>query len=117
MRQLAPRVPRNLHPLAKEILDELRSRPEAEKIILGGGVALQHYLEFRGTVDLDAWWGEDVSPETEELVREAMENVGGRHGFELGTRAWRETRSYELKKGSKNGTRETTASGCERVPR
>lgn len=40
-----PKVPENLNPMAREILDRLKGRPEAHAIVLGGGVALQHYLD------------------------------------------------------------------------
>src|SRR5262245_8836466 len=97
MRPRTPKIPENLHPLAREILEELRSNPEAEAIVIGGGVALQHYCEFRGTVDLDAWWSGGIRQETERLIRGAMERVGLLHGLELAVRSWRETQSYELK--------------------
>jgi hypothetical protein len=51
-----PKVPIRLHPIAQEILEELSRAPQSGGIIIGGGVALQHYCEYRATVDLDAWW-------------------------------------------------------------
>lgn len=91
-----PKVPASLHQLAREILEELSRAPGAGGIVIGGGVALQHYCEFRETVDLDAWWAADAAPETERSIRDAMETVARRHGFDLGVRSWRETTSYEL---------------------
>lgn len=101
MRDVAPRVPASLHPLAREILNELRARPAAKEIVLGGGVALQHYCEFRSTVDLDAWWAKDARPETEALINEVMTTVAARHRLEVDVRQWRETQSYELKENNK----------------
>ena len=51
-----PEVPANLDPLAREVLEGLRGHAAAEAIVLGGGVALQHYCEFRTTLDIDARW-------------------------------------------------------------
>lgn len=95
----APRVPDRLHPLAKEILEGLRSRPEASAIVLGGGVALQHYCEYRDTIDVDAWWEGPVRASTQAAIREVMQAVASRHGLDLGLRSWRETESYELRRG------------------
>ena len=53
---MEPTRPKNLNPLAQEVLAELRANSASEHIVLGGGVALSHYHEYRPTVDLDAWW-------------------------------------------------------------
>ncbi|MBI4602138.1 MAG: hypothetical protein HY721_09280 [Planctomycetes bacterium] len=90
-----------MNPLAREVLDELRARPGAEGVVIGGGVALQHYCEFRDTVDLDAWWARSAGPEAKEGVHEALAAVAKRRGLELVVRAWGETQSYELKRGTK----------------
>jgi hypothetical protein len=66
-----PKVPASLDPLARDILERLKGRPEARAVVLGGGVALQHYLEYRRTVDLDAWWEKDVRPEAETVIQAA----------------------------------------------
>lgn len=96
IQQIEPKPPRNLHPLAREILEELASRPGTDRIIVGGGVALQHYVEHRTTVDLDAWWHGSIEPAVSDAIRSAMRTVGERHGLELRERNWRETQSYEL---------------------
>jgi hypothetical protein len=96
-----PIVPEQLHPLAGEILEGLRSRPEARAIVLGGGVALKHYCDYRDTVDLDAWWEGQPQSDTEALIHETMARVAKRHGWDLGLRAWGDTKSYELRQGGK----------------
>lgn len=104
MKDVPPRVPQSLHPLAREILEGLQGHPEARAIVLGGGVALQHYLDYRTTVDLDAWWGEGARPDVESLLRRVLAAVAARHGLELGERqaGHSMTRSFELKeKGRK----------------
>jgi hypothetical protein len=43
MEPLQPRPPRRLNEFAARILERLRGQPAAAHIIIGGGVALQHY--------------------------------------------------------------------------
>ncbi len=91
-----PNVPRRLNVLAREILDELFAQPAAAALILGGGVALQHYCEYRDTRDIDAWWATMPTFEAEQLVTAVMDKVAKRHGYTLHVRNWGETQSYEL---------------------
>lgn len=91
-----PQPPANLHPLAAEILAELRDQPAACHIILGGGVALQHYCEYRDTKDIDAWWRSEPEGDAERLLRQVMERVASRHGYTLNVRSWGDTASLEL---------------------
>jgi hypothetical protein len=93
------RIPQSLHPLAREVLEALRSKPEARAIVLGGGVALQHYCDFRQTVDLDAWWAHGADARARVAIKDAMKDLSRRHGLTFGVRTWRETESYELRKG------------------
>lgn len=92
----SPTTPQRLHTLAKEILGELREQPAAAAFILGGGVALQHYCEYRDTRDIDAWWATLPSADAESLLLGVMEKVGTRHDLSLRVRNWGETQSYEL---------------------
>lgn len=96
-----PTTPLRLHALAKEILDELREQPAAAAFILGGGVALQHYCEYRDTRDIDAWWATLPNADAEALLLGVMENVGTRHGLSLRVRNWGETQSYELQQAGR----------------
>jgi hypothetical protein len=52
-----PKPPRNIDPLARAVLTGLGAHPEASVLVLGGAFALRHYLDYRDTHDLDAWWG------------------------------------------------------------
>ncbi len=89
------KVPR-IDPLASEILTELRGLPEADRIILGGYFVLRHYLDYRTTHDIDAWWATGRSESAMAGIRRAMETVAGRHGMQLREREWGETASFEL---------------------
>ena len=99
MKDFEPTPPQHLEPLAKDVLEGLRGMEGARFIVLGGGVALQHYVEFRRTVDIDAWWAGEVRTETRDLLTRVMEDVGRARGLQLVKRSWGETESYELLKG------------------
>jgi hypothetical protein len=77
---MTPQRPSRLHPLASELLSRLKDHPEASEIVIGGGVALSHYLEHRATFDLDAWWKSEPKPETIGFVRAAMNEIARSHG-------------------------------------
>jgi len=96
-----PDKPRNLDPLAEKVLDRLAGRPEAAEIILGGYFALQHYLDYRTTHDIDAWWRTQPSAATENAIAEAMRSVGASTDHELRERRFGETISFELYRDGK----------------
>ena len=100
MRDVSPTVPKHLNPYARELLEAFAGHAAASEIVIGGGVALSHYLEYRGTVDLDAWWRDGISADTRRLAHRAMEALAQRHGFRFQLRAWGETESYELLDGT-----------------
>ena len=83
MKDFEPTPPQHLEPLAKDVLEGLRGMEGARFIVLGGGVALQHYVEFRRTVDIDAWWAGEVRTETRDLLTRVMEDVGRARGLQL----------------------------------
>lgn len=91
-----PSRPARIDPLAGEILEALRARPEAGQIVLGGYIALQHYLDYRPTHDIDAWWREGRKENALRAIRDAMAEVARRRGLDLRERAWGETSSFEL---------------------
>ena len=88
--------PRHLDPLADRVLSLLSAYPEANQIILGGYFALQHYVDYRTTHDIDAWWTDRADPSTEAAIGRAMQQVAVEQGMELRTRRFGETVSFEL---------------------
>jgi hypothetical protein len=98
-RMLQPRKPAGLPPDAEEILTELRAYPEAQEVVLGGHLAPKHYLDYRRTNDIDAWWRRARSPAAEAAIRAAMASVAQRHRLELGERAFGEVTSFEFLTG------------------
>jgi len=93
-----PDKPRNLDPLAERILDGLAGKPDAAEIVLGGYFALQHYTDYRTTHDIDAWWRDRASGDAESTIRSVMEHVAADEGFELESRRFGETVSFELRR-------------------
>jgi hypothetical protein len=83
-------------PLADRVLSLLSGKPEASHIILGGYFALQHYLDYRDTHDVDAWWKGRADAVAEEAIRQAMQQVAAEHGMQLGERRFGDTVSFEL---------------------
>lgn len=91
-----PTPPANLHPLSRQLLESLAGHEEAGEIVIGGGVALGHYLSYRDTVDLDAWWKSEPRADVLRFVESVMRTLATRHGFEYRRRSWGETESLEL---------------------
>lgn len=96
----SPRAPDSLHPLSRELPETLAGHDEAAEIVIGGGVALSHYLDYRTTVDLDAWWWTDPRADVLALLEGAMQAIASRHGLTYRRRSWGETESLELMQGS-----------------
>jgi hypothetical protein len=96
MDQLEPTRPKELHPLAAEVLDRLRGHPAAEHFVIGGGVALQHYCPHRATMDLDGWWRDQARHETLALLEEITQTLGAERGWAYRRRAFGDTQSFEL---------------------
>jgi hypothetical protein len=88
--------PENLDPLAAQILQRLAGRDAASEIVIGGYLALQHYLDYRKTRDIDAWWRSAATAEAEHMIREVMSQVAVECGFLLGERRFGDTVSFEL---------------------
>ena len=100
MQPLQPTTPKNLNPLARELLESFAGHAEAAEIVLGGGVALSHYLEYRDTVDVDAWWRQERSADVVRFAEQCMMEMAARHGLNFRRRTWGETESLELLRGS-----------------
>ncbi|MDQ2680262.1 MAG: nucleotidyl transferase AbiEii/AbiGii toxin family protein [Candidatus Eremiobacteraeota bacterium] len=97
----SPTTPKSLDLLAVEVLNRLKGHPAVAALILGGGIALKHYLDFRPTHDIDAWWVESVNDDAVHLIDKIMKDVAEAHGFRYAIRTWGDTASYEIRDGSK----------------
>jgi hypothetical protein len=91
-----PTPPSRLGDYAREVLELLTGREAAAEIVIGGGIALAHYVDYRDTFDLDAWWAVAPTNPANALLDEAMQTVAKRHGMQCVRRSWGETVSLEL---------------------
>jgi len=96
---LQPRKPAVLPPYAEEILAKLSAYPEAKEVVLGGYLALKHYLDYRRTNDIDAWWRGARSPAAEAAIRAVMAEVAERHRLQVAERAFGDVASFEFLTG------------------
>jgi len=98
---ITPIPPERLSCYAREVLELLAGQPAAAEIVIGGGVALAHYLDYRETYDLDAWWMSGPIPAAVDLLADAVRQLAQRHGLAFASRSWGETMSFELLDGSR----------------
>jgi len=91
-----PRRPEHLPDYSEMCLLALVEQGLADKISLGGALGLLHYLDYRATRDVDAWWTEPVTEADQRRVMQVLEAVLSRVG-EVKTRAWGDVASVELK--------------------
>lgn len=96
-----PVPPGSLGTYSREVLEFLSGHAAAAEIVIGGGVALAHYVDYRDTFDLDAWWASAPTSAARELMAEAMRRVAERHGLTVSHRSWGETESLELVDGQR----------------
>lgn len=96
MKLLLPKVPTNIDPLGVELLNALSRSEALGCVILGGGLALQHYHQFRRSHDIDAWWSDAPSQEAKAAIQGAVEAVARAHGYATRCREWGETVSFEI---------------------
>ena len=90
-----------IDPLAEKVLEALSGKPEASEIVLGGYLALQQFVDYRRTHDIDAWWRTRASTAAKAAIREAMQQVAATEGYELRERCFGDTASFELCRESK----------------
>jgi hypothetical protein len=75
----------------------------ADRISLGGAFGLLHYLDYRTTRDIDAWWSKDAGSEDRRLVVETIQEVLRGFGT-VRTRAWGDVVSIELEDDEEGNT-------------
>ena len=90
-----PRIPQNVSPYARACLEAIASANLGQHISLGGAFGLAHYLEYRATHDIDAWWNESATAkdmaDTIDTVMKALREFGGTR-----VRSWGEVSIVEL---------------------
>jgi hypothetical protein len=74
----------------------MQDRPEAEQFVLGGCFALKHYLDYRHSGDVDAWWRSCRHAQALAVAREAFARTAAEFGYSVHERAWGETILLEM---------------------
>ncbi|NOH04435.1 MAG: hypothetical protein HND47_21935 [Chloroflexi bacterium] len=100
MKKIQPQQPRNVSPYAEACLDALVKANLANRISLGGGLGLLHFLDYRTTHDVDAWWAESLSTEEKNAVVQALIASLSTFG-DVRVRTWGDVTSIELLEESK----------------
>ncbi len=99
MNKKSPQRPAKLPDYSEVCLQALVEKGLAEKISLGGALGLLHYLDYRSTRDVDAWWAENITTDEQHRVVETIEAVLRSYG-RVSTRAWGDVVSIELERES-----------------
>jgi hypothetical protein len=95
MKNIQPQQPSHLSPYARACLDALVKANLADRISLGGGLGLFHYLDYRPTHDVDAWWSESLADVQKQAVVQTLETTLSTFGS-VRVRAWGDVVSVEL---------------------
>lgn len=70
-----PSRPTHVSPHAEACLQALAASGLGDRISLGGAFGLLHYLDYRPTHDVDAWWVSSATEKDRRRVVEAIETV------------------------------------------
>lgn len=89
-------LPKHVSDYAKLCLRAIATHKLGHLISLGGAFGLLHYLDYRPTYDVDAWWVANISTEQQESVIKIIETTLQSHG-EVRKRSWGEVVSIELR--------------------
>lgn len=100
METLRPQQPSHLSPYARACLDALVKAHLADRISLGGDLGLFHYLDYRPTHDVDAWWSESLKEAQKQAVVQTLETSLSNFGS-VRVRAWGDVVSVELSQDGK----------------
>ena len=100
MKNIQPQQPSNLSPYARTCLNALVEAGLAKHISLGGALGLFHYLDYRSTHDVDAWWSDSLTDQQRQAVVAALESALSGFG-RVSVRAWGDVVSVELSQNDK----------------
>lgn len=90
-----PRYPTHVPAYARDCLEALVNQGLGDKISLGDAFGLLHYLDYRPTNDVDAWWTESATPEDQQQIIQVIESELKPFG-PVRIRKWGEVVSVEL---------------------
>ena len=92
---MKPRRPVNIPAYAETCLQALVANGLNDKISLGGAFGLLHYLDYRTTQDVDAWWDASATSQEKDQIIQVIEAALSPHG-QVQRRAWGDVVSIEL---------------------
>jgi hypothetical protein len=90
-----PKRPTNIPRFAEICLQALVDQKLNDRISLGGAFGLLHYLDYRSTHDVDAWWNEKTTTSEKEQAIRAIETALAQYG-QVQRRVWGDVVSIEL---------------------
>lgn len=90
-----PSRPAHLSEYMQACLNTLARRGLGAAISVGGGLGLLHYLDYRTTHDVDAWWTDSATPAVRAEVSRVLETTLAPFG-QVKTRMWGNVVSVEL---------------------
>jgi hypothetical protein len=92
---LQPQRPTHLTHYAEICLEALSAEALGDRITLGGALGLLHYLDYRPTHDVDAWWNPATTEQDRgrvvELIEKTLQPLGP-----VRRRAWGDVISIDL---------------------
>ena len=91
-----PKRPSNLSIYGEASLNAVANAGLGNMISVGGGLGLLHYLDYRPTHDVDAWWSATATNEERQRVIDTVKDVLQSEG-EVKVRRWGDVVSIELK--------------------
>jgi len=94
-----PRRPAHMPDYARACLQALAEAGLGDRISVGGALGLLHYLDYRSTQDVDAWWVQSATTQEQEQVVAVIETALQSFGL-VQRRAWGDVTSIELVSGS-----------------
>ena len=100
MKTIRPHQPSNLPPFSVVCLKSLVDAGIADRISLGGALGLFHYLDYRLTQDVDAWWSERMRQDEKQEVIDTLHRALADFGV-VSVRAWGDVVSIELTQDDK----------------
>jgi hypothetical protein len=100
MKDIRPHQPAHISPYSQACLDALVKAGLAERISLGGAFGLFHYIDYRATYDVDAWWHGSPTEKQKQEVIAVLSTTLAVFGS-VNIRAWGDVVSIELSQVSK----------------
>ncbi len=97
---MQPQRPKHIPEYAEACLQALAASELGENLSLGGAFGLLHYLDYRSTHDVDAWWAPTATAEDRRRVINVLEAALEPFG-QVKIRTWGDVVSVELMQAGK----------------